>query len=93
MSTDNRLHPADCKALSLSFVSAAGLQGTGHAKPPGRAKSASMLCVNEKQNQTQGLPGQFVLRQEAGGQAKMVLVRSPSEALVAVAPSSHWRTA
>ena len=35
------------------------------------------------------LPGQLVLRHEVGGQARMVLVKLPSDALLAVAPSSH----
>ena len=39
------------------------------------------------------LPGQLVGRQEAGGQARMALVRFPSDALIAVAPSSHCKAA
>lgn len=42
------------------------------------------------------MPGQLVPRQEVGGQARMALVRLPSDALLAVAPSSHcnaaWQT-
>lgn len=38
-------------------------------------------------------PGQAVDRHAVGGQAKILLVRLPSEALIAVAPSSHsWPT-
>ena len=39
------------------------------------------------------LPGQLEERQEAGGQARMAMVKSPSDALIAVAPSSHKRSA
>ena len=41
-------------------------------------------CQDDK-----GVPGQLLPRQEAGGQAKMALVKSPSDALTAVAPSSQ----
>jgi len=38
-------------------------------------------------------PGQAVPRQAAGGHASTTLVRLPSDALTAVAPSSHGRPA
>ncbi len=38
-------------------------------------------------------PGQDRPRQDAGGQASILLVRFPSDALIAVAPSSHSKAA
>ena len=53
-------------------------QGCPHCRPE-----------SEAEPENHGLPGQFVPRHEAGGQARMELVRFPSAALLAVAPSSH----
>ena len=47
-----------------------------------------LLC-----RQRENSPGHEVPRQATGGQASTLLVKSPSDALVAVAPSSHNRAA
>lgn len=48
-------------------------------------------CVLGKGDVTTS-PGQAYPRQATGGQASIALVRSPSDALMAVAPSSHGKS-
>ncbi len=87
---------SDRQAGSLTLIP----QATDiHACMPQTHKRQSVLAHApdtsdyNRSNPSRKSPEQAVPRQAVGGQASTTLVRLPSEALVALAPSSHSRAA